>query len=53
MRTVAIAVRRFVGVLLLFIGLAATIIAVPATFFAIGLVVGADYEGLSTLLEGR
>ncbi len=48
MRTVAIAVRRFVGVLLLFIGLAATIIAVPATFFAIGLVVGADYEGLST-----
>ena len=39
-------VRRLAGGLLLLTGLAATTVAVPATFFVIGLVLGADYGGL-------
>lgn len=46
-------VRRLTGGLLLLVGLAATTVAVPATFFVIGLLLGADYEGLPSdaLLE--
>lgn len=45
-RTLATGLRRFAGGSLLLIGLAGAIVAVPATFFVIGLALGADYDGL-------